>query len=50
IDLKQALELLITPDINLYILARVITFYDIRLQPKSSIKQIQEKYNKKYFP
>ena len=47
-DLKQALEFLVTPNINPHILARVITFYDIQNQSKFSIKQIKEKYNEKY--
>ena len=44
-DLKQALEFLVTPNINPHTLARVITFYDIQNQSKFSIKQIKEKYN-----
>ncbi|CAG8836248.1 40992_t:CDS:2 [Gigaspora margarita] len=49
-DLKQALEFLITPNINPHTLARVITFYNIQNQSKFFIKQIQEKYNEKYLP
>ena len=49
-NLKQALEFLVTPNINPYILTRVITFYDIQNQSKFFIKQIKEKYNEKYLP
>ncbi|CAG8461327.1 32426_t:CDS:2 [Gigaspora margarita] len=45
LNLENALQYLITLNINSHILARVIIYYDIQNQPRISIKSIKEKYN-----